>query len=370
MRGNDKSEATNREGCNPVGVSAPSTLSTIGRVIRQRLKSDPFHDVTNFDVTINTPAGAAKSQQESTSTSLLNLFFYRVEPSRFYADAGSHDPWFIRVLCLVTAFSTTETIDDPETHSTTMIPEGEIDLRVLGEVLRYFNENPIIVPSTPEEDVGAHLQVVHTPLSSQEINQIWSTQGDVAYRPSLLYEIALLPIEPRTRSSPPLPVVAGGLNLQSRANVVDGRHAPPILPAAWISPRMDIGAGDNWVPALSYVTAGVATQSIAVAAAPSLKIPLWIAGRPGATVRLVWQHIDRGVWEPVPGGGSDVIVPAQPNPPGNDVIDPAAAGTAAKLDVAVPVPAALPAYLLLTAERSGTGGAALRSNPLILTVQP
>jgi hypothetical protein len=212
--------------------------------------------------------------------------------------------------------------------------------------------------------------MVHTPLSSLEINQIWSTQGDVAYRPSLLYEIALLPIEPRTHAAPPLPVVAGGLNLQSRANVVDGRHAPPIFPAAWISPWMEIGAGDNWVPVLSYITAGVATQSIAVAAAPSLTVPVWIAGRPGANVRLVWQHIDRGVWEPVPGGASDVVVPAQPDPPGDGVINPAAAGTAAKLDVAVPVPAVLPAYLLLAAERSGTGGATLRSNPLILTVQP
>ena len=96
---------------------------------------------------------------------------------------------------------------------------------------------------------------------------------------------------------------------------------------------------------------------------------MWIAGRAGATVRLVWQHINRGVWEPVPGGASDVDVPAQPHPPGNDVIDPAAADTAIKLDVPVPVPAALPAYLLLAAERSGTSGAALRSNPLILTVR-
>lgn len=353
-----------------MGVPAPSTLSIIGRVIRQRLKSDPFHDATNFDVTIDTPSGAAKSQQESTSTSLLNLFFYRIEPSGFYADAGAHDRWFIRVLCLITAFSTTETIDDPDTHSTTVIADGEIDLRVLGEVLRYFNENPIIVPSTSEEDVGAHLQVVHTPLSSQEINQIWSTQGDVAYRPSLLYEIALLPIEPKARSSPPLPVVAGGVNLRSRANMEAARRPPPPPPAVWISPHLESGDGPNWAPALSFVTGGVATQSMSIAAGANLKAPVWIAGRAGETVHLVWERIDRGVWEPVSeaGGAIDLTVPPQLNPPGDGVIEPSAASAAAVVNVTVP--ATTPVQLLLHAERTGAGGVVLKSNPLILTVRP
>jgi len=332
--------------------------------MRRRLKSDAFDDA--IDVIIDTPAGAAKSQQESTSTSLLNLFFYRIEPSQFYADAGARDRWYVRVLCLITAFSTTETIDDPDTHSTTVIPQGEVDLMVLGEVLRYFHENPILKPVTPEEDVGAYLQVVLTTLSSQEINQIWSTQGEVAYRPSLLYEIALLPIEPKKRAAPPLPVVAGGIDLQTHAKMTAARRKPP--PPPWISPRLESGEGPDWVPALSFVTGGIATQYMSIAAGANLKVPVWIAGRPGATVHLVWERIDRGVWQPVSeaGGAVDATVPAQPSPPGDGVIEPAAASAALTVDM--PVPAVAPVQLLLHAERTGAGGAVLKSNPLILTV--
>jgi hypothetical protein len=353
-----------------VAVPAPSTLSIIGRVIRQRLKSDPFHGASNFDVTIDTPAAVARSQQESTCPSLLNLFFYRIEPSGILADAGAHDRWYVRVLCMITPFSTTETVDDPKTASTIVIPAGEIDLRVLGEVLRYFHENPIIRPASPEEDVGVYLQVVPLTLSSQEINEIWSTQGDVAYRPSLLYEIALLPIEPRTRASPSLPVVAGGPHLHMRATIGSAGQPAPTPPAVWVSPRLESGDGLDWVPCLAFVAGGVATQSISISSAGDRKVFVWIAGRPAVAVRLVWQTVNRGVWEPVAGAGGsvDTTVPVQPTPPGNGFVDPAVADVA--LTVAATVPVAVPAQLLLHAERTTAGGVVLKSNPLIVTVVP
>jgi hypothetical protein len=242
---------------------------------------------------------------------------------------GAHDRWYVRVICMITAFSMAETVDDPKTASTIVIPAGEIDLRVLGEVLRYFHENPIIRPASPEEDVGAYLQVVPLTLSSPEINEIWSTQGgDVAYRPSLLYEIALLPIEPRTRASPSLPVVAGGLHLHMRGTM--GPAGQPAPPAVWVSPRLESGDGPDWVPRLAFVAGGVATQSISISSAGDRKVSVWIAGHPAVAVRLLWQTVNRGVWEPVAGvGGSvDTKVPVQPTPPGNGYIDPTVADVA------------------------------------------
>jgi uncharacterized protein DUF4255 len=349
-----------------VGVPAVSALSLVGRLVQDRLTSDVFDPETSVSVVIDTPAAVAKRQSESTPSSVLNLFFYRVEPSGFYADAGAHDRWFVRVRCLMTAFGQATT-----DSGSTIIPEGEIDLRVLGEVLRYFNENPIIVPRSAAEDVGANLQVVFSTLTSQEINQIWATQGDVAYRPSLLYEIALLPIEPKTRAAPSLPVVAGGLNLVSRGNMQAAQPSPPTPPPptkVWIAPHMETGRGPDWVPVISFVTNGKATQRLAIApGTTSANAGVWIAGEVGADVKLVWQHINRGTWEDVAGAGgsADATVPVQPAPLDSRVIDPADAAHANLVTIAIPLSASLP--LLLHAERKTPG--APRSNPLIVSAQ-
>jgi hypothetical protein len=169
-------------------------------------------------------------------------------------------------------------------------------------------------------------------------------------------------------------VVAGGLHSQVRADIGAARHiSPPAPGTVWDSPRLAIGEGPDWTPALSFVAGGHATQSLSLGAVADLKVPVWVAGRAAASVPLIWQRINRGAWKPVETGGTvDVAVPVQPNPPGEGVIDPAAAASAVLVNVAVPVPPAadLPVYLLLHAERAGASGAVLASNPLILTVHP
>lgn len=343
-------------------VPAPSTLSIIGGMLRRRLLADPLHDASNFDVSIDTPAAASKSQKDSGGKSLLNLFFYRLEPSGFYDAAGAQDRWYIRAQCLMTPFSADEAEGGV---NNTIVPQGEIDLRILGEVLRYFHENPIVVPLTQEEEIGANLQIVLNALSSQEINQIWATQGEVPYRPSLLYEIALLPIEPKVRSAPPLPVTAGGARIGARGRM---NALPPDKPAVWPSPRLETGHAAGWAPALSFVSGGVATQSMSIVQGTATKLPLWIAGPVGGKVDLVWQQIDSGAWETVPATGivTNVSVPTQPNPPGNEVIDPDNAGVALLVDTARPIDAV--AQLLLYAQHNMPNGSALKSNPLIVSI--
>lgn len=349
-------------------VPATSTLSILGRLLQHRL-AGVFEEVSGVSISVDTPAAVAKSQQDSTGKSFLNLFFYRIEPSGFYPSSGAHDPWYVRVRCLMTAFSQA-TVDE----QSNIISGGEIDLRVLGEVLRYFNENPIIVPEHKEDDVGAHLQVVLSSLSSEEINQIWSTQGDVAYRPSLLYEIALLPIEPKVRAAPPLPVVAGGIKTQSYAKMKAARREP----TDGISPPMEIGEGKSWVPALSFVTDELAKQAISMVFAPGLDVQVWVAGQKHEAIDFVWQHIDRGAWTVPVNGRVTKKVPEQRAPVRDGIIDPAVADKAALVNVALPASISIPpptptsiaprVQLLLHAERTLPDKTVLRSNPLILTV--
>lgn len=352
-----------------MAVPNPSALSLVGNVVRNVLLNELHEDPGTIDVTIDTPAAASKSFQPSAGKSLLNLFFYRVEPSGFYDSAGAHNRWYIRVFCLMTVFST------DETDNGTTIPQGEIDLRVLGEVLRYFHENPLLDAMS---DVGTRLQVVLNALSSQEINQIWSTQGDVPYRPSLLYEFALLPIEPKTFAPPPLPVVAGGAHVDTFAEMTP---TPPKKPDVWESPLIEAGLGADWVPALSFVAKGTATQSLLLKNGPGLTVPLWLAGPVSGKADLVWQKIgEKGAWETVPGAAGTIAnfaVPTQPNPPGNGVIDPARAGTAGLVLCDIPVPeltgpdaptADKPRYLLLGAQRLAGTEVLCTSNPLIVSI--
>jgi hypothetical protein len=343
---------------------APSTLSIISGIVRQRLLADPFKDASNFEVSIDTPAAASKTQQASGGKSLLNLFFYRIEPSGFYDSAGGNDRWYVRAQCLITPFSADDTVSD--VHGTTTIPQGEIDLRVLGEVLRYFHENPIIVPQNDDEKVAAGLQIVLNALSSQEINQIWATQGEVPYRSSLLYEFALVPITPKVIADPSLPVVAGGATTNVRARL---DPPPPVKPSPWPSPRIETGHAANWAPALAFVVAGTATQSATLGKGTGTKLALWLAGPVGANVDLVWEQVDQGAWTTVPSTGvvANVTVPTQAaTPPGNEAVDPDNAAAAVTIQLVRPTDDL--AQLLLYARRTMPDGSTIRSNPLIVSI--
>ncbi len=177
-------------------------------------------------VRIGPPADA--EPKDGNSDPMVNLFLYRIEPSGFYADASSHDPFYVRIQCLVTAYGSTAP-EEGDGDANSSISAGEINLRLLGSVLQVFHENPVQdvvfkrtnAQTALEEEIRTSLQIVFKSLSTEEINQIWATQGDAAYRSSVAYELALAPIVPTTPraiaapvgsvdlSSGPLPFVAG-----------------------------------------------------------------------------------------------------------------------------------------------------------------
>lgn len=189
---------------------APSILS----VTANHVKTFLGEHVKNTTIDIGPPADTADMSENAAPT--LNLFFYRYETSGFYSDTTPGDPFLIRAHCLISAMGHAQDMSD-----------GELALRLLGHVMQAFHEYPIQkvaferneVPSAPfggntsgvdpagidivEErpactkvSVTANLQVIFKTLSLEEINQIWSTQGDVVFKSALAYEFALLPIYP------------------------------------------------------------------------------------------------------------------------------------------------------------------------------
>lgn len=307
----------------------------------------------NIQVMIGTPEEAAKKKNQHR----LNLFFYRFEPSGFQAAVQPDEPWLIRLDCLITAFGIQEDTIGP----------GENELRILGEVLRLFHQTPVLgMVKVDGEDV--RLQVVFQPLSSDELNQVWSTQSDTSYRPSIAYEMALVPVVPSVRSPGRRLVGSAGsrvdANLESSMAPYSGEFdAPPVAAETVNSRRSD------WAPLICFIAGGKFLKSISLAVdSPELTAfspRVWVAGDSSATVTLRWTIWDLNAgWRET--GQSKEVSPISVG------IDPESGPPSMPPTMALPFKDR-PGQAVLYAERQHTrqsNGARLtiRSNPLLVTL--
>lgn len=164
---------------------------------------------------------AEAEPQLSQGDSAINLLVHRVEPD---ASVGAHNdplqPWQVRLHVLVTPFST-----DAQPSI------GLNDLHLLGAVAGFFHRTPVLeMLEIEEEDDVEHevvLHVVPEELSVETLNQLWSVQGDVGFRPSIGYEVALVPLylaDPDAQVPFPQPLVG-----DVRAAVTTSEADPSVL---------------------------------------------------------------------------------------------------------------------------------------------
>ena len=188
---------------------AASSLSVAIQGFANFLDSKFDNDVV---VTVDTPQKAGKPA-ENNNKHTLNIFPYRVAPSGIHPDTAKNEPFFIRAYVLLTAFPS----------GAGNAPE-DADLQVLGHALRVLQSNPeipVTLPSPIPNNAPAsdfrngpfltyRLQAVLQAPTMEEMNHIWTTQGgDLAYRLSVAYELALIPIEPLEHAADPQVVQLG-----------------------------------------------------------------------------------------------------------------------------------------------------------------
>jgi hypothetical protein len=335
----------------------PSSLATACRSIVDFVDDQIAEGQNPVRMLIGSPADAVPQQGDTDHR--VNFFFYRVEPAGDTMSLAPDQPWLVRVHCLITAFAVAE----DQTSA------GENDLRLLGSILRVFHETPIL----PPVQIGGEAvrpRVVFQPLSLDELNHVWSTQGDVHLRPSACYEMALLPVVPDELGiGGPL---VGAVGFETRAVSVartagfgGSAAAPPVQ-------RHEVDTtGDDWRPRICLVVGGLCAESLSFevgsAELAGFVPAVWVAGRVGAgnQVTLRWETWDATAgWLP-----HAVETPADPS---TDSIDPDAAATAVTVPLALPFDDQ-PGQLLLYAVRSYTpaGEAApreVRSNPILLSL--
>lgn len=236
-------------------------------------------------VLLGSPAQAAEIQ--SNGMHKLNLFFYRFEPGGFGQAPDPDEIWRLRMHCLITPFST----------AADSVSEGEGDLRLLGEVMRVFHQTPIL----DETDIGGEairLQVVPEILSLDDLNHLWSTQGsDAKYRPSMAYEMALVPVIPSSR--------AVGSQLVGAVSVTTAPEVPVAVESGDLNESREADfpdtvvdtTRDSWAPRICFIRDGQLTQVLSFALDdPSLsgyQASVWVAGETGADVTLQWDLWDQ-----------------------------------------------------------------------------
>ncbi len=292
----------------------------------------------------------------------LNLFFYHVQYDGYPADGLSVDPFYVRLYCLITAVGAKKGNPSP----------GENDLRLIGEVMRVLHQQPVVAVDSPGNGEIARLEIVPYPLSLDDLNHIWSTQGDTAYRLSVAYEMALAPI--------PLSVALPRSSLVGEiGNMARAVPAPGLMPEtgfgvtsfAPLVPRVRVDLDHpDWAASICFLEVSTGTLNytllipMSAAVASGLTLKILLAGRPAVQVDLVWE-----IWDPVVGAWQRSAA-TQSQAIGIDTIDPDDVDPAAAIDVQVPIHARGQASLYAERgwQRPDGKTVTLRSNPLLVTV--
>ena len=259
---------------------ANSSLAMAAESISQQLQA-ALADIT---VIVGTPMAAKTLSDTNGDKHYLNIFFYRIAPSGFHPAQTSDDPLFLRVAALLTPFPA-KTIANPEPHAA---------LRILGEVLRYFHEDPVgeVLPTgaaNPQLRTPYRLEAALQAPTMEELNHIWTTQGsEIGYQMSAAYEFSLVPVDPLVAATPAGRVHTAQVQVGTDPSTPAGAQDYDLEFTAY--PASDAGTpwpGAPHLPQLLVIGAEGPAGSTSLPATAA-ELDLALAGDPGtrAEVRL------------------------------------------------------------------------------------
>jgi hypothetical protein len=342
-----------------------SSLSFGCVAIRDFLRTN----IEGAPTTISVEIGAPSEVDTSNGANVINLFFYRFDPSGFGPLSRPNEPFRIRAYCLITAFGAS--LDN--------ISAGENELRMLGEVMRLFHENPILgetefLLTGETEGERYRLQAVYFQMPEEQLSQFWNANSETGIRPSVAYEFSLLPIVPEQRRIEP-PLVAA-LGAESRADMRLRRTAPTVIPTGPPVGVAQVDVSDpSWQPRVCWISGNTCQLTLAITsvAAATFAPQVWVAGDPAVDVELVWE-----TWRPDTGWTEADAAPVVVRPFSTG-IDPdnLPAAVPGTFPAQPPLPAIFAgvsaSQVVLYARRSvslppGAPPQVVRSNPLLISI--
>ena len=244
-----------------------SSLAKICDVVREHVDTlGKETSPADWDISVTIGAPGVNLATAHTKNT-LNLFFYRFEPFGFAADVRPGDVQWMKVICVITAFGIDEDSND---DGTVDFSSGFNELRMLSQVMRLFQEQPTMLISGDDAGELWHTQFIPRPLADEQINQIWSTQGETIYRPSVVYEIALAPVEPEIPVPQATRVASIGTHASSN---MENRHI------SWPAGRETI------YPTTTSITVNTSNQQWA----PAIVMVIGAAGSREASLSLNYE---------------------------------------------------------------------------------
>jgi hypothetical protein len=273
-------------------------IAEVMTAVRRRiLEIEPLFDPVTFNVEIGNPAQF--HPRTSLDSHLVTIFLYRIKQDHAAMLSTPRTGLAVQLKVLITAFGgrpsgVTESI-------------GTVELRILSHILRLFVEQPTLgpirAPDTPAIGTvapfvteGITVEAQHLELDMEEINHIWTTQGETPFRTSLSYVFKYAVVLPEMPSDEGPPVLA----VESEAIA----EMPPIpVPEALnygaLAFRVAGAGGVELHPSLTVVSGG----------GGSIAARLLLVTETAEPFDLAIDLLDPsdGSWGPAPGAGPATI---------------------------------------------------------------
>ena len=270
---------------------SPSSFSLVALHLR-KLLADGIDDIDEGNITISNPKDRLRYEGKNS----INLFFYKMDYGGFPSDSGIENPLFVRLYCLITAYGIDIT-EDNNGNDSILIPHGENDLKLIGGVMSVLHYNPVFQVSY---DGGViQFQAVIQQLSLDDINHIWSTQGDVPYRISMAYEFALAPVPLAEIKETSQMVGATGVGVVSNTNKsVLPDKGYELNTASPQVEKIEVNISiPEWEPHICFVDQQNALSYVLglphTSAVDKRNLQIIVAGKQESTVKIKWE-----IWQP------------------------------------------------------------------------
>jgi len=276
----------------------PSALSVASRTLRDYL-SDTITPLAKSQIKMDFPRRAIESVDDDQQ--YVNLFFYRVIRDGYPSGGTTDDPLYVRIHCLITAIGADVTDDDLGTT----ITAGENDLRLMGEIMTGFHRVPVHNVQDDSGETITQMQVVPLNLSLDDINRLWSTQGDLPYRISVGYELALIPLPLESQVERSQRVGFLGATVGADSDIKELTEEGFDVETKSPVPSVTVVDTDKtlWVPVIALVAeSGELVYTMSVQSSEDdIDLKVMVAGDSASDVTLVWD-----IWNEISGWEEEV----------------------------------------------------------------